>query len=284
MSTPLTQPPSSSLRAGRPVTGHLTSGPVAGLVRRSPLGSFAVLSCFLSWLPAPLYVAGISPMLIASFGPLLAALTVLGVAEGRAGVKSLLRSMVRWRVPARAYVLAVGLPVLLSGTAVAAALALGAETPATSDLAAWSSIPLTALVVLLIPGLGGAWEEPGWRGFALPRLEKRLGALTGPLVLGLLWAVWHGPLFLAGQILWSDVLVIVAASVVFASVFHTARDSVLLAMVMHAMNNAVGGAYASQLFHGADLTLLGLLTAAAWWLAAGVVISRSRPASRALEG
>jgi hypothetical protein len=56
--------------------------------------------------------------------------------------------------------------------------------------------------------------------------------------------LWHGPLFLAGQILWTDVLTIVAASVVIAAVFHSGRDSVLTAMLLHATNNAVGGSFA----------------------------------------
>jgi uncharacterized protein len=104
--------------------------------------------------------------------------------------------------------------------------------------------------------------------------------MTGPLILGVLWVLWHAPLFLVGQILWTDVLVIVAASVVIASVFHTARQSVLVVMIMHATNNAVGGSYASQLFDGADQTRLGILTAVAWWLGATAVLitmKRSAP-------
>jgi membrane protease YdiL (CAAX protease family) len=170
---------------------------------------------------------------------------------------------------------------LLSGLVpVVANLVFGAD-PSAEALAAWSAVPLTALVVLLVPGLGGAWEEPGFRGYALSRLEAKYGAMTGPLVLGLFWVVWHGPLFLIGEILWTDVFVIVAASVVIAFVFHTGRESVLVAMIFHAFNNAVGGQYASQIFHGADQTRLGMLTALAWWLVAAAVLlamrNRSRP-------
>jgi membrane protease YdiL (CAAX protease family) len=247
--------------------------------RRRPLSTFFVLSCLLSWWPAVLYLMGLSPLPMASFGPFLAALVVLGMTGGRAGVLALLRSMVTWRVPPRAYLLATGLPLLFSGSAIVANLAWGAAEPAAADLAAWTTIPGTALLVLLIPGIGGAWEEPGFRGYALPRLEKRFGLMSGPLVLGVLWVVWHAPLFLAGQILWTDVLVIVGASVVIASVFHTGRESVLVVMVMHATNNAVGGSYASQLFQGADETRLGLLTAVAWWLGAAAVLCRTRRAA-----
>ena len=254
-------------------------GRVSEVVRRRPLISFIVLSCLLSWWPAVLYAMDASPLPIASFGPFLAAVIVLGATGGRAGVRALLRSMVEWRVSRRAYLLAIGLPLMFSGGAILANLAWGAAAPSASDLATWTDIPVTALFVLLIPGMGGAWEEPGFRGFALPRLEERFGAMAGPLVLGVLWVIWHVPLFLVGQILWTDVLVIVAASVVIASVFHTARESVLVAMIMHATNNAVGGSYASQLFEGADQTRLGILTATVWSLGAAFVLIGMKHAS-----
>lgn len=271
--TPIAQLPPTT-RAGGVTSAGATSpgGRAVEVVRRRPLTSFLLLSCLLSWWPAVLYSMDASPIPVASFGPFVAAVIVLGASGGRAGVWALLRSMVKWRVPRRAYLLAIGLPLMFSGSAIIANLALGAANPSASELATWTSIPATALFVLLIPGIGGAWEEPGFRGFALPRLEKRLGSAAGPLVLGVLWVIWHAPLFAVGQILWTDALVIIAASVVIASVFHTARDSVLLAMIMHATNNAVGGNYASQLFQGVDQTRLGILTAAAWWLGAAVVL------------
>jgi membrane protease YdiL (CAAX protease family) len=201
---------------------------------------------------------------------------VLGVAQGRAGIGQLLRSMIQWRVPARAYLTAVGLPLLVSGSAVALTVLFGAARPSGSDLALWPNIPIVLLLVLLIPGTGGVWEEPGWRGFALGRFEQKFGAMAGPLVLGGFWVFWHAPLFWTGDILWPDVLVIVAASVVVATVFHAGRDSVLIAMLFHAANNAVGGSYASQLFHGPDQTTLGMFTAAGWWLIAGAILVRAR--------
>jgi membrane protease YdiL (CAAX protease family) len=246
------------------------------IVQRHPLTAFFVLSCVFSWWPGVLYLMDLSPLPIAGFGPFLAAVTVLGMTEGRAGIGRLVRSMLKWRVPKRAYLAAFGLPVLASGTAVLVNLALGADRPDAADIGLWSGIPVILLLVLLIPGLGGAWEEPGWRGYALTRLEGRFGQLPGPLLLGVLWVAWHLPLFLTGDILLPDVLVIIAVSVVIAAVFHSARESVLVAMLLHATNNAVGGSYASQLFDDADLFRLGLLTAAAWWLIAAAVIVHQR--------
>lgn len=279
--TPIAPSAPTPLRSGITSRDSTRAGGRAlDLLARRPLTSFFLLSCLLSWWPAVLYAMGASPVPVASFGPFLAALIVLGATRGRAGVRALFRSMVAWRVPRRAYLLAIGLPLTFSGAAILANLALGAAEPSASDLATWTAIPVTALFVLLVPGIGGAWEEPGFRGFALPRLEERFGVMAGPLVLGALWVIWHGPLFLVGQILWTDVLVIVAASVVIASVFHTARESVLVAMIMHATNNAVGGSYASQLFDGIDQTRLGMLTAVAWWLGAAVVLVGMKRAGR----
>jgi hypothetical protein len=241
------------------------------LAARRPLILFLALTALLSWWVWPLYLLGASPVPIAGFGPFLAAAGVVWLRDGRAGLSRLLRSMVRWRVPVRAYLLALGLPLVISGSAVAANLAFGAERTNTLGLA--SSIPITALLILLVPGLGGAWEEPGFRGFALGRLETRFGRIAAPLVLGGIWVAWHLPLFLAGQIRATDVLTILGASVVIAAVFHLGRESVLIAMLLHAVNNAVGGNFASQLFEGSDLTRLGWLTAAGWLIAAGIVMS-----------
>jgi membrane protease YdiL (CAAX protease family) len=196
--------------------------------------------------------------------------------QGRAGIGRLLKSMVQWRVPPRAHLLGLGLPLLVTGSAIGVTLALGAARPDSADLAVWTTLPVVVLLKLLIPGAGGAWEEPGFRGFALGRLEQRFGAFAGPLVLGGFWVFWHLPLFVTGDILWTDVLEVVAASVVIAALFHSARDSVLIAMLFHATNNTIGGEFASQLFHGSDAVILGLLTAAGWWLIAGGILIRTR--------
>ena len=263
----------------------VVSGNAVGrLVRRRPLVSFFVLSCAFAWWPGALYVNGWSPTVQAGFGPFLAAVVVIALTEGRSGVRGLLARMVRWRVPKRAYAAALATPLLLSGAAIGINLAIGAARPAGADLALWTQIPVTLLLVLLVPGLGGAWEEPGFRGYALPRLEARFGVVTGPLVLGGLWVLWHLPLFLTGDILWPDVIVVVAASVVIASVFHLGRESVLIAMIFHATNNAVGGNYASLLFHGADKTRLNLITAAGWSILAVVVAIRAARKAAVIRG
>lgn len=243
---------------------------VRGSVQRRPLTWFLVLTCALSWWMWPLQAVWPAAPPIASFGPFLAALVVLSLTQGRRGVRDLLQRMIRWRVPLRSHVLAIGLPVIVTSTAIAATVAAGAPVP---SLDGWMEIPVALLLVMLVPGLGGAWEEPGLRGYALPLLERRYGWLVGPLLLGAFHALWHLPLFVAGDILPTDILVIIAASVVFASMMHISRESVLIAMLLHATNNAMSGEFASQLFTGSDKVMLGWLTAAGWWVVAGVAIA-----------
>ncbi len=86
--------------------------------RRHPLIWFAVLSILLSWWAWPLYSLGLIPVPVASFGPFLAALVVLAVTGGKSGIVGLLRRMGRWRVGAVWYLVALALPVALSGVAV----------------------------------------------------------------------------------------------------------------------------------------------------------------------
>jgi membrane protease YdiL (CAAX protease family) len=84
---------------------------------------------------------------------------------------------------------------------------------------------------------------------------------------------FHGPLFVTGDIPLSDVVFILAASVVFAWLVIGSGGSVLLAMVMHAANNAVSGEFVSPLFTGADGTWLGWIRALLWCGVALVVIA-----------
>ena len=106
------------------------------MVKRHPLVAFFALTFLLSWWPWPLHAFGLMPMPIASFGPFLAALVVLALTEGKAGILGLLRRMVRWRVGLGWWVVALLLPVAMSGGAALLNIAVGAEAPTAADSAA----------------------------------------------------------------------------------------------------------------------------------------------------
>jgi membrane protease YdiL (CAAX protease family) len=208
------------------------------LVKRHPIITFFVLAYALSWWGVILYTINHDLPPVASFGPFLAALVVLAITHGKAGVLGLLKRMVRWRVGPAWYAAAFGLPVAITLCATVLNVLLGAQAPSAAELGGWSGLLPTFFILLLIPGFGGAWEEPGWRGYALPQLQTGRSALFASLILGVLIAGWHLPLMVVGQVHYSDIVTIMGAVVVFNWVFNNANGSVLIIMLMHATNNA----------------------------------------------
>jgi membrane protease YdiL (CAAX protease family) len=248
------------------------------VVRRYPLIVFFVLAYVFSWWTWPLYAFGLSPSPIIAFGPFLAAILVLALTTGKGGVVTLLRRMVRWRVRPVWYAVALLLPVAISGgAALLNVVVLGASAPSPAELGAWSGLVPTFFLLLLVPGIGGAWEEPGWRGYALPKLQGGHSALLASLILGVVWAFWHLPLMVIGQIHLSDPVFIVAWTVVLTWVFNNTNGSVLIAMLMHNMHNVISGGYFSAMFSGADWVRQGWLLVALWCAVAAIVVVVNGP-------
>jgi len=247
---------------------------LVSLIRRHPLISFFVLAYALSWWPIAFYAAGLSPSPIISFGPFLAALVVLAATQGKTGVVGLLRRIVRWRVGLRWYAVALLLPVVVTAAAAALnVLLLGAKASSSvAELGGLTGLFSTFALLLLIPGIGGSWEEPGWRGYALPRLQTARSALFASLILWVGVSVWHLPLMIVGEIHWSDIVYILGFVIVFNWVFNNANGSVLILMLMHAMNNTIAGSFFSSMYSGADSVRQAWLSAALWCMVAIVVV------------
>jgi membrane protease YdiL (CAAX protease family) len=233
-------------------------------MRRYPLVSFFLMAYAFSWIlsiPAVLSAWGILPaatfvvfFTIKSFGPFMAAYIMTSVIEGREGVLRLRRSLrqVRAGWPWYAFIL-VGVPALLF---LGIAILPGA-------LASFQGIPPHFLAIYLVTfvliffGGGPLGEEPGWRGFALPRLQTRYGALRGTLLLGVLWVFWHLPDYLTvaqrggpGTNLLSLLVVnlpiffvmVMALAVIFTWVYNHTRGSLFIAILLHTSINAFGTA------------------------------------------
>jgi membrane protease YdiL (CAAX protease family) len=245
---------------------------LGSLIRRYPLITFFVLAYALSWWPWVLYALDLSPQPIVGFGPFLAAIVVLLITRGKSGIVGLLRRMVRWRVGLRWYAVALLLPVAITLAATAFNVLLGAQAPSAAELGGWTGLFWTFFLLLLVPGIGGAWEEPGWRGYALPRLQVGRSALFASLLLWVGIAVWHLPLMIIGEIHWSDIVFILGFVIVFNWVFNNANGSVLILMLMHAMNNTISGSFFGPMFSGVDSVRRAWLDAALWCTVAIVVV------------
>jgi uncharacterized protein len=247
------------------------------VVRRYPLIAFFVLAYAFSWWPWPLYALDLIPGYIVGFGPFLAALVVLGPTRGKAGILGLLKAMVRWRVGLVWYTAAHLLPVGVALGATVLNVLLGAPAPTSAELGAWPGLLTTYFLLLLIPGIGGAWEEPGWRGYALPSLQAGRSALLASLILGVVWAFWHLPLMVYGTVPWSDIAYVTVVSVVYAWLFNNTGGSVLLAMLFHTMNNVIWGYFFHAMFTGAEWVRMGWLWVALWCAVALILVVVNGP-------
>jgi CubicO group peptidase (beta-lactamase class C family)/membrane protease YdiL (CAAX protease family) len=215
----------------------------AGLIRRHPLASFFVLTFAIAWIVwLPLVIAGgtptgflVVPQLLGSLVPSAVAIVLIAMLHGKAGVGKLLRRLLIWRVGVGWWV-AVVLLSALPVCALALNVLLGGDAPDVAD-----TIPAIAFLFLfsIFPGSAGG-EELGWRGFALPQLQAVRSALGASIVLGVVWGVWHLPLYLLGTELrplslfpvW--IVLTVALSVILTWIYNGTGGSLLMIVLLHA--------------------------------------------------
>ena len=243
-----------------PVQSDAARRGIKALLARHPLISFFVIAYAFSWIAwSPWYLSeegtGLLPYAVSAqpwlavgifLGPTLAAFIMTAVSEGRVGVRRLLRRIVLWQVGLRWYLFAfIGVPLLMAlGTIIVPGGLASFQFLGPGYVLTY----LATFIPVLIIG-GPLFEEIGWRGFALPRLQRLHGALVGSIILGILWGLWHLPEFLVPS--WaatsggSDLLAIVkfvmfaiASAIVFTWVFNNTKGSVLMAILVHASVDA----------------------------------------------
>jgi len=181
---------------------------------------------------------------IGGLGPALAAFIMSACVGGWAEVKQLLRRMVQVRAGIQWYLLALFIPF---GAILVSALLLGGTAVAQDVFSLQGGVGLLVYIITtFIDMVFGTpiGEEPGWRGFALPRLQQSYGALRGSLILGPLWALWHLPLFFTVWgafyqrigvlfgLLWF-ILIIMSYTLVMTWIFNNTRGSLFLAILFH---------------------------------------------------
>jgi uncharacterized protein len=230
-------------------TTATTSTPTA-TARTSPLKYFVLAFVFTwaLWVPAALEARGlISPLPVPAgflgvFGPMVAAIVVTALEGGRAGLRSLLGRVVRWRVAPVWYAVAILGPLVLTLGAVALHVVLGGQPPSIGLLI--GALPTLVIYIVYMTLTVALGEEVGWRGYALPALQARYSALLASLILGVLWALWHLPQFFNPDTLYSNLpfvlflAYIVPFAVLITWVFNSVGGSVLMAILMHALMNA----------------------------------------------
>jgi uncharacterized protein len=239
------------------LNGNIFFGDLRQVMRKYPLFCFFFLAYAFSWIMTiPFILAdwGIIhgdfriAFVLKSFGPFLSAYIMTGVLEGKTGLHTLRQRIRQYHAGWLWYLLVLlGIPLLLVlGIIIQPGAFVGFGNLKTSLLFVY----IMTFVIVLFGG-GPLGEEPGWRGFALPRMQPKYGALKGTLLLGVLWASWHLPDFLtsaqgggpgtgASTFLVNFptfLLLVLSIAIIITWVFNHTKGSVFISVLVHASIN-----------------------------------------------
>ena len=277
---------------------------ITAFIKRHPVLTFYALAFALSWGGILIVVGGAdgypgTPQQVAQLflfvmlawlaGPSVASLLVTGLVDGWAGLRELLSRLLKWRVSARWYAVALlTAPLVYVAMSFALSLTSRAFLPnilTTSDTAA-------LLLMGLAYGLlgGGFCEELGWTGFAVPRLRQRYGVLSTGLIVGVLWGAYH-----FSVIYWSSspsgalpLVILIAQLFAWLPAYrvlmvwvYDRTGSLLVAMLMHAVLTSGMIILTPTALAGVPLlTWLVVLAAVLWVVVAAVAVASGGHLSR----
>ena len=215
-----------------------------------PLVIFFLLSYLPAWGLMGLFIAQnhgwVSPdipfepfLIIGSWVPNIAAFLVIAfVLKKKGGIRQLLKGWLKFKVPAFWYLVTL-IPVVLSVISMFIYRLLYGVAPVSEIV----FDPMSMLALLIISTITGATgEELGWRGFALPRLQMRMSAFNASLVLGVIWTMWHVPLWFAGlgyeEIPFAAyALLIMSSTVLITWACNNSGGSMVIASLFHLLMN-----------------------------------------------
>jgi membrane protease YdiL (CAAX protease family) len=260
-------------------------------IKRRPVATYFVLTFAISWggvlaLGAPhgmpttseqfekLYPIVFLPYLL---GPVISSVLLTGLVDGKAGLRELLSRLLKWRVNARWYAVALLIaPLLAMIILFSLTLISPAFLPAIFTTDDKISLLLTGIAIGLVGG--GLMEEPGWTGFAIPRLRRRYSVMITGLVVGFLWGVWH---FLPTYWGSGDSSGVLSLSLLLPPCFfymavlpayrvlmvwvHDRTESLLVVILMHASLTASTLFVLAPSAQGVQLLLYYLILAAVLW-------------------
>lgn len=219
-------------------------------------------------------------------GPLMSSIILIGLVDGSIGFRTLLSRLLKWRVKIKYYALAIlTAPLLTIVILFALSLKSTAFLPAIFTSEEKISLLLTGIAVGLIGG--GFMEEPGWTGFAIPRLRRRYTVLNTGLIVGFIWGVWHVlptywgsgdssgalSLFLLLPPLFFYMAVLPAYRVIMVWIYDR-TESLLVVILMHASLTTSTLFVFAPSVDGASLFLYYLILAVLLWLLVAAIMFR----------
>lgn len=231
---------------------------------KKELAVYLLLSVILSWPVVLLIIAQLpsgfkpgdveaiknatgSTVMLYGLGPFFSTIIVTLIYKGKSGLKELFSKVVLWKVPLQWYGWALILPLI----------------PQWIGLFLWAKFTNTELVLPTLTQYLSSWlqitlvatayyitEEVGWRGFMLPRMLSMYPWVRSSLLLGVIWSIWHYPLWVTawwsatGSLSHTSLMVLafsvytIGLTVIGTWIFKNTRESILLAMLLHASSNS----------------------------------------------
>jgi membrane protease YdiL (CAAX protease family) len=283
---------------------------ISAFIKRHRVPTYFILTFLISWGALLLAVGGpvgvvsineqfetmLPTMILAMLaGPSTAGILLTGLFDGRRGLREFQSQLLKGRIGARWYAVALLFAPLLFA---ALLLVLSLFSPEFLPGVFTAENKTSHLMMGLITGLmAGIFEEIGWTGFAAPRLRKRHGILATGLIVGLLWAVWHLlPAFWLGfasgtisgalsfvSYLLDPFLFLVASRVLIVWVYDRTGGSLLAGMLMHTSFTASSRIFMPLVIAGAPLIIFDVTWAAVVWVIVAVLVMSNRFGERAIS-
>jgi membrane protease YdiL (CAAX protease family) len=184
------------------------------------------------------------------WSPGLAAILLSALAARKKGVSELLRPLLAWRVPVAWFAFALFFEPLKWSVALAIDRLLGhgytlGPVPLMKHFSAAAAYMIPVAVIFTLPNALG--EELGWRGYALPRLQRKYGPLIATIALGLFWGIWHLPMWIVVAKTGPSALSLlvmglgmVPAAILFTWIYNRTNGSLVVPVIFHASMAAKG--------------------------------------------
>ncbi|MCC6148363.1 MAG: CPBP family intramembrane metalloprotease [Anaerolineaceae bacterium] len=227
---------------------------MVNLLKRYPLTAFFILAFLFSWaIYLPLifvrqgWMGANIPYWIhylGSFGPALASFLMTALIGGKEGLRELWSRITHWRVNWKYGFFAIFSTILFFALCLPVMRLVRGEWPDLRLLGEVNYLPYLGIWALpLWVFTFGFGEEIGWRGFALPRLQKKMPVLSATLVLGVLWILWHVPTFfyhvtyigMGWNILPAFTIGVLSGAVLFTWLYNGTGGSVLMVALWHGL-------------------------------------------------
>jgi membrane protease YdiL (CAAX protease family) len=228
------------------------------ILKKYQIVTYCVLTFLLTWLfwgilyinPKGMYdpilhkSSFLTLFLLGGTVPCIASVFLTGLFDGKTGIKRLLKKLIIWKVSPFYYLFVLFITIFI----IYVPLWICNSTGIHYRFYPNNNVSLVLLNLILVSLYEGPLgEEMGWRGFVLPKLQKKFNPITSSLILGLIWGLWHLPLFfINGDSHYKApftlfLIIVVCLSILYTWVYNKTKGSLLLVSLFHGSYNTTLG-------------------------------------------